>query len=262
MTTALITGASTGLGREFANLFAADGVDVVAVSSPRSVGEINVLAEELRSRHGVRVDAITIDLSEPGAGPDLVARVDKLGVHIEYLVNNAGVGIVGLKIHECEPATVSRMIQLNVVTLADLTTLYVRRMVNAGHGAILNVGSVAGYVVPHGLEAAYAASKAFVRSLSESVADDLRGTGVTCTHLAPGPVRTEFAATAGAADTSRLDRYFMEAGPVARAGYDAMRVGRVNVVPGVGTKAMRTAASLSPSRRFTALVSGYFVARR
>jgi hypothetical protein len=261
MPAALITGASTGLGRELAGLFAADGIDVVVVSSERSVANLTALAEELRSHHGVRADAITMDLSEAGAGAELVSRVDKLGVDVEYLVNNAGVGIVGLKIQKCDPNAVSRMVQLDVVTLTDLTMLYVGRMVKRGHGAILNVSSVAAYVVPHGLEAAYAASKAFVRSFSEAVADDLRGTGVTCTHLAPGPTRTEFAATAGVENWSRLNFAFMDAAPVARAGYAAMHAGRVTVMPGFSTKVMRAAATLSPSKRFTAMVSGYFVAR-
>lgn len=261
MATALVTGASTGIGRELARLFAADGDDVIVVSSERSVDKLDELAEELRFGHGVRVDAITMDLSEACAGAELVTRVDELGVQVEYLVNNAGVGIAGLKIQECDPGAVSRMVQLDVVTLTDLTTLYVGRMVKRGHGTILNVSSISAYVVPHGLEAAYAASKAFVRSFSEAVADDLRGTGVTCTHLAPGLVRTEWAATAGVEDTSRLDAAFMDAAPVARAGYAAMRAGRVTVMPGLSTKLMRAAATLSPSRRFTAAVSGYFVAR-
>ena len=113
----------------------------------------------------------------PGAGADLAARVDELGVDVEYLVNNAGVGILGLTVQNSDPAAVSRMVQLNVVTTTDLTMLYAGRMVKAGRGAILNVGSIAAYVIPHGLEAGYAASKAFVRSFSECVADDLRGTG-------------------------------------------------------------------------------------
>ncbi|GFG55272.1 hypothetical protein MAGR_67130 [Mycolicibacterium agri] len=144
MPAALITGASSGIGRELARLFAADGVDVVVVSSERSVAALTALAEEVRSRHGVRVDTITMDLATPGAGRDLVGRVDALGVGIEYLVNNAGVGILGLTVQESDPAAVSRMVQLNVVTLTDLTLLYAARMVKAGHGAILNVGSVAG----------------------------------------------------------------------------------------------------------------------
>ena len=261
MTTALVTGASTGLGRELAILFAGDGIDVVAVSSERSAVQLNELADELRARHGIRVDPITMDLSRPGAGAELVARVDELGVDVEYLVNNAGVGILGLKIHECDPAAISKMTQLNVVTLTDLTTLYAARMVKAGHGAILNISSIAAYVIPHGLEAGYAASKAYVRSFSEAVAADLHGTGVTCTHLAAGPTRTEFARTAGVGDWSRLDRFIMDAAPVARAGYTAMRAGRVMALPGLGNKVMRAASPLAPSRRLKAVISGYFVAR-
>ncbi|OBK30418.1 short-chain dehydrogenase [Mycobacterium asiaticum] len=262
MTAALITGASTGLGRELAGLFAADGVDVVIVSSERSSEQLGDVADELRARHGIRVDTVSMDLARPGAGAELVARVDELGVAVEYLVNNAGVGILGLKIQECDPVAVSKMIQLNVVTLTDLTTLYAARMVEAGHGAILNVSSIAAYVIPHGLEAGYSASKAYVRSFSEAVASDLHGTGVTCTHLAAGPTRTEFGHTAGVGDWSRLDRFIMDVAPVAHAGYEAMRAGRVMVLPGLGNKVMRVAAPLSPSRRLKALVSGYFVARR
>lgn len=140
MSAALITGASTGIGRELAELFAADGVDVVVVSSERSVAALTALTEELRSRYGVRVDAITMDLAKPGAGADLVALVDDLDVDVDYLVNNAGVGILGLTVQDSDPDAVSRMVQLNVVTTTDLTLLYAARMVKAGRGAILNVG--------------------------------------------------------------------------------------------------------------------------
>ena len=224
--------------------------------------ELTALAEELRSRHGVRVDTDHDGPREAGAGAELVARVDELGVDVEYLVNNAGVGILGLKVQDSDPDAVSRMVQLNVVTTTDLTLLYAGRMVKAGRGAILNVGSIAAYVIPHGLEAGYAASKAFVRSFSECVADDLRGTGVTCTHLAPGPTRTQFMDTAGLADTSRLDRYFMDAAPVAKAGYAAMRAGRVNVIPGPRHEDHAGDVGALAVARFTAELSGRFVSRR
>ena len=123
MAVALITGASTGIGRELARLFAADGVNLVVVSSQRSTEELATLADELPSRHGVKVDTITMDLARAGAGADLVARVDELGVDVEYLVNNAGVGILGLKVQDSDPEAVSRMVQLNVVTTTDLTLL-------------------------------------------------------------------------------------------------------------------------------------------
>lgn len=171
MPTALITGASTGLGRQFAALFAAD----------------------------------------------------------------------------CDPEAVSRLVRLNVQTLTDLTMLHLPRMVARGHGSILNVSSLAAYVVPHGLEAVYAASKAYVMSFSESLAQDLRGSSVTCTHLAPGPTRTEFFAAAGLDDDARMDGFAMDAAPVAHAGYEAMRAGRVAVMPGWANKVLRTAAVLSPS---------------
>lgn len=261
MTTALVTGASGGLGLEFVKLFAADGVDVILVSSPRSTGKLKEVACELRSRYAVAAHAISMDLAAAGAARDLDARVADLGVEVEHLVNNAGFGIVGLRIQDCDPEEVSRMIRLNVLTVTDLTTRHVPRMVKRGHGSILNVSSIAGYVVPHGLEAAYAASKAYIVSFSESVGHDLRGTGVTCTHLAAGPTRTEFFATAGLLDDSRLSRVTMDAATVAAAGYAAMRAGRATVMPGLATKAMRAGAVLSPSRRLTGLVSGYFVTR-
>lgn len=123
MAVALITGASSGIGRELARLFAADGVNLVVVSSQRSGGQLAALADELRSHHGVKVDTITMDLARPGAGADLVARVDELGVDVGYLVNNAGVGILGLTVQDSDPDAVSRMVQLNVVTTTDLTLL-------------------------------------------------------------------------------------------------------------------------------------------
>jgi len=235
---------------------------VILVASTRSTSKLEELADELRSRYAVAAHAISMDLAAAGAAHELNARVADLGVDVEHLVNNAGFGIVGLRIQDCDPEEVSRMIRLNVLTVTDLTMLHVPRMVKRGHGSILNVSSIAGYVVPHGLEAAYAASKAYIVSFSESVGHDLRGTGVTCTHLAPGPTRTEFFPTAGLLDDSRLGRAMMDAGTVAAAGYAAMRAGRATVMPGQATKAMRTAVALSPSKRLTGLVSGYFVSRR
>jgi uncharacterized protein len=262
MTTALVTGASTGLGREFVRLFAADGIDVILVASARSASKLERLADELCSRDEVAAHAISMDLAAPGAAHELDAHVADLGIDVEYLVNNAGFGIVGLRIQDCDPEEVSRMTRLNVLTVTELTMLYVPRMVRRGHGSILNVSSIAGYVVPHGLEAAYAASKAYIVSFSESVGHDLRGTGVTCTHLAPGPTRTEFFPTAGLRNDSRLGLAMMDAATVAATGYAAMRAGRATVMPGLAAKTMRVAAALSPAKRLTGIVSGYFVTRR
>ena len=131
----------------------------------------------------------------------------------------------------------------------------------AGSGAILNVGSIAAYVIPHGLEADTPPARRSSGASPSVWPTTCVAPAVTCTHLAPGPTRTQFMDTAGLGDTSRLDRYFMDAAPVAKAGYAAMRAGRVNVIPGVGTKIMRAMSALSPSRRFTGELSGRFVSR-
>ena len=196
MAAALITGASTGdrprawrgFSRPTASTCSWCRASVASPSSPhwpRSCGHATACAST-RSRWTSRSRARV-----PSSWPVSTQSVSTSST----CVNNAGVGILGLKVQDSDPDAVSRMVQLNVVTTTDLTLLYAGRMVKAGRGAILNVGSIAAYVIPHGLEAGYAASKAYVRSFSECVADDLRGTGVTCTHLAPGPTRTQFMST-------------------------------------------------------------------
>ncbi|WP_267308523.1 SDR family NAD(P)-dependent oxidoreductase [Mycobacterium barrassiae] len=257
---ALVTGASTGLGEQFSHLFAADGIDIAITSSPRSAVRLEKLAETLRTRYGVGVQTISIDLATPGAAAQLYDAVT-VEAPIDYLVNNAAFGIVGIPLQQYAQGDLSRMVQVNVTALAELTEACVRDMVARGSGRILNVSSISGYVVPHGVECGYAASKAFVVSFSECLAQDLRGTGVTCTHLAPGPTRTEFFDTAGLTDTRRLEPMMMDAAPVARAGYEAMMAGKPACIPGVANKLMRAMMRFAPSRRFTALASGMAVRR-
>lgn len=223
---ALVTGASTGLGVQFSHLFAVDGIDLAITSSPRSAARIEELADTLRA-----------------------------------LVNNAAFGIVGIPLQEYPPGDLARMIQVNVASLAELAEACVRDMVPRGSGRILNVSSISGYVVPHGVECGYAASKAFVVSFSECLAQDLKGTGVTCTHLAPGPTRTEFFDTAGLSDVRRLEPMMMDAETVARAGYAAMMAGKPACIPGVANKLMRTMMRFAPSRTVTARASGSAVRR-
>jgi short-subunit dehydrogenase len=261
METALITGASSGLGEVFANLFAKDGINLVISASPRSEKKLQELATSLEKKYKITVTPITLDLSEQVAGKQLYDAVKSKNIQIDYLVNNAGYGIVGLKLQDYEPEIFKRMLQLNIMTLSELTMLYVPEMVQRKHGCVLNISSIAGYVVPHGLEAGYAASKAFVVSFSEAVAMDLEGTGVTCTHLAPGPTRTAFFTTAGLQNQSRLNSIFMTADVVAKAGYDAMKKGKVTVMPGFTNKAMAFFTKFSPSKKLIAKSSGFYVDR-
>ncbi len=257
---ALVTGASTGLGVQFSHLFAADGIDVAITSSPRSAARLEELADTLRSRYGVAVQTISVDLAEPGSAAKLYDTAAAEGP-LEYLVNNAAFGIVGIPLQQYAPGELARMVQVNVASLAELTEAAVRDMVPRGSGRIMNVSSISGYVVPHGVECGYAASKAFVVSFSECLAQDLKGTGVTCTHLAPGPTRTEFFDTAGLSDIKRLEPMMMDAETVARAGYAAMMAGKPACIPGVANKLMRTMMRFAPSRDFTAWASGSAVRR-
>lgn len=260
---ALITGASSGIGEQFCHLFAADGIDLAITSSPRSADHLHTVAQELRQRYSVAVEPMSIDLATPQAAGALRARVAEgtEGGAVEFLVNNAAVGIVGIPLQDYDPADLTRMLQLNVLTLADLACAYAQEMVGRGSGRILNVSSVSGYVVPHGLECGYAASKAFVVSFSECLAQDLKGTGVSCTHLAPGPTRTNFFRTAGITNERWLRHMYMEPAPVARAGYQAMMAGKPACIPGIGNKAMRLAATVAPSRTLMARASAMMIRR-
>ncbi|AZF43374.1 short-chain dehydrogenase/reductase SDR [Pseudomonas sp. R1-43-08] len=260
---ALITGASRGIGAEFAKLFARDGVGVILCSSPRGWDELQVQVLELKSVFGVEAYALCQDLSLPGAAAALIEQVNELGLPIEYLVNNAGVGIVGIEFQGYDQAQMTAMLQLNVVTLSELTLHYVKQMLPRGRGRILNVSAASGYIIPHGLETGYAASKSYVISLSEALSCDLRGTGVTCTHVAPSATKTGFFFNAGLVDDRRLAKLgYSQPEEVARAGYQAMQAGHMSVVPGLSNKIIIWLARISPSRLLTGIISSYVVTRK
>lgn len=259
---ALVTGASNGIGAELAKQFASDGVGLVLCSSPRSRDKLLAFAKQLNQEYGVDAYALSEDLSLPGAAARLAQQVEALNVPIEYLVNNAGSGIVGLAFQDYDAAQLTAMLQLNVVTLSELTLHFVPRMIARGHGRVLNLSSSAGYVVPHGLEAAYAASKAYVISVSEALSFDLRGTGVTCTHIAPGPTRTNFFISAGLTNDRRMAKLgYSTPKNIAKIGYDAMNAGQTAVMPGLSNKIVTWFTRVSPSRTLTGKLSAFVVTR-
>lgn len=240
--TALITGASSGIGLELARLFAADGATLILVA--RSVDKLERLATELRERHGVAVQVIGKDLSVPGAPQELYDEIVGAGTAVDALVNNAGFGKLA-RFHEIDLDDHVDMLELNVVALTQLMRLFLPGMVERGRGSVLNLGSTASFQPgPHA--AAYYASKAYVRFLSEAVSEELRGTGVTVTCLCPGPTETGFGAVSSMQDTL-LFRHAMRAAPVARAGYRAMRRGRTTIVTGMGNKLLAFSSKLMPA---------------
>jgi len=228
---ALITGASAGIGKELARQFAAGGHDLI-LTARRQV-ELEKLANELASAHGVTVIVISVDLAESMAPQKLFDEVLARGLQVDVLVNNAGFGIYGPFV-ESDPARLTALVQVNITALTQLMRLFAPDMVVRGKGKILNVASTAAFQ-PGPLMAEYYASKAYVLSLSEAVAYELRNTRVTVTCLCPGPTATEFG-QAAAMDGSKLfdGPKVMTAAAVAEVGYRGTMKGKRVVIAGFG----------------------------
>ncbi len=243
--TALITGASGGIGAELAKVFAQNGHDLVIVA--RSQDKLIQLANTLQSAHGVTVQVIAMDLAQPDAAQRLV---DDLGdTQIDLLVNNAGIGNFGL-VHEIPVEKALDLLQLNVVTLTHLTRLLLPSMVARGHGRIMNIAST-GAFTPTPYFSVYAATKAYVLSLSEAMAQELSDTGVTVTALCPPPTHSDFWQRADASTSKSLEKSVLRADRVAKAGYRAMMKGTPVYIVGGEFRARILLSRLLP-RNFVA----------
>ena len=242
--TALVTGASTGIGLELARELAANGHPLVIVSRDRE--KLATVAAQLRSEHGVPVLDHARDLSEAGAAEALWADLSNAEIVVDMLVNNAGIGIYG-EFHQQPLDAVTRMKMVNIVALTSLTRLALPGMLARGHGRILNVASVVGYQPGGPGMAVYYATKSYVLSFSKGLARELDDTGVSVTALSPGVTKSSFEERSGAAAT-RLYRLLpqMSAKMVAKAAYRGMMRGRRVVIPGFGTKILAFAGELPP----------------
>ena len=222
--TALITGASSGIGREFARYHAQQGGDVIITA--RRAGALDALKVELEAAHGIRVTVVPLDLGAPDGAARLYDAVK--GQKIDILINNAGFGGQGAFIERALEADLA-MIDLNVSALVSLTHMVSRDMVANGGGKILNVSSTAAYV-PGPLQATYFATKAFVSSFSQALDVEMRDKGVTVTALEPGYVKTEFAAVANLEGTGLAAQKGATPEQVAKFGYDAMLRGQLRAI--------------------------------
>lgn len=241
--TALVTGASSGIGEAFARRLAADGTDLVVVA--RDVARLDALAAELREAHGVRVEVLGADLAAPVSRAAVEKRLGDPDRHVDLLVNNAGFGTNG-RFVDLPVAREEQQVGLNVVAVLRLTSVALRGMVARGHGNIVNVASIAAFV-PAPESATYAATKAFVCSFTDSLHDELAGTGVCATASIPGFTRTEFQARADWAEQDNVpERAWLSPEQVADETLVAAAAGRARVVPGLGYKALVGTAEVIP----------------
>ena len=248
--TALITGASSGIGLELAHLFARDGYRLVLLA--RSRNTLRQIGDDLQARYGVTVRIAPKDLAHPAAPAELYQELQEAGVVLDVLVNNAGFGLAG-DFQSTEWAKEAEMMQVNMVAATHLTKLFLPQ-IKAREGAVLNVASTAAFQ-PGPFMSVYYASKAFLLSFSEALAEELEGTGVTVTCLCPGPVKTNFQRRAYLEGTAVVNSpLLLDVRDVARIGYEGMQRGKRVVIPGwknrVGVQMLR----ISPRATVTKIV--------
>jgi uncharacterized protein len=247
--TALITGASAGIGRELAKLFAADGYNLVLVA--RTAPRLAQFADELQRQFAIRANSFPLDLTAQSAAQFLFDQLAREAVNIDALVNNAGYGMRGV-FAEISAEESLGQIQLNITALTHLTRLFLSPMIKRRSGKILNVASTAGFQ-PGPLMAVYYATKAYVISFSEALANEVQGTGVSVTCLCPGPTDTEFQGRAGT-EASLLKRLRpMDAKTVARDGYKGLMNGKPLVISGLKNWLLAESLRISPRRLVTAV---------
>lgn len=248
--TVLVTGASSGIGADLARAFARRGRDLALAA--RSRQRFDELARELAAAYGVQVRVVAADLASSGAAAAIHSTLRADGVEVETLVNNAGFGLRGAFV-ELDPRRQSDMIQVNVAALTELCRLFAQDMVRRGSGRILNVAGLAGVMPGPGM-AVYCATKAYVLSFTEALANELRGTGVAVTCLSPGPTETRFGDVAGFS-ALRLFRLSAPMSPavVAEAGRAALERGARLAVPGWRNRLLAASARLVPARTAAAM---------
>jgi short-subunit dehydrogenase len=249
--TALVTGASSGIGRELAVLLARDGHDLVLVA--RDAARLEALARELFEAHGAKSVVLARDLSAPDGPGEVLAEIRRAGIELDVLVNNAGIGVWGF-FAETDLARELEMVRVNVIAVTALAKGVLPGMLARGSGRILNVASTAAFQ-PGPLMAVYYGTKAYVLSFSEAVANETAGTGVTVTALCPGPTITEFQKKAGMEQTRLFrSRLVQDARTAAKAGYEGMKRGRRVVVPGLANKLLAQGVRFAPRRLLTAVI--------
>ena len=242
--TALVTGATSGIGRELATLFAKDGYNLVLVA--RNEDNLLELGQQFEEQFGIKATLIAKDLAGDEAGQQVYDEIKQQGIQVDVLVNNAGMGEYGLFATETDLQKEIDIIHINVIALVKLTKLFLKDMVQRNDGKILMLGSVAS-VIPNPLMAVYGATKSFIYSFSEALRNEINESNVTLTVLMPGATDTDFFNKAGATNTVAQEKAReTPAADVAKTGYDALMSGKDKVIHGAANKASVAMAHLLP----------------
>jgi short-subunit dehydrogenase len=240
--TVLITGASSGIGLELAKCFAADGCRLILPA--RNTAALEALAVELRRAHKIEAHVLAADLSRPETPARVYKELQGRGIAVDVLVNNAGFGAQGV-FTGLPLQRQLEMIQVNVTALTDLTGLFLPGMIKRRRGGVLNVGSVAGFLPGPGM-AVYYATKAYVLSFSEALAEELADTGLVVTVLCPGPTTSNFSNIARGQHARRLRTVKMPAHAVASYGHKAFRRGKLVAIPGMQNRLLTFLVRITP----------------
>lgn len=253
--TALITGATGGLGEQFATLFAVDGIDLVLTG--RNDEKLSAIAERITTAYGVQVHQVVMDLGADGSSETLYEEIQRRGIQVDYLVNNAGFGHFG-ELIRMDWQREREQIGVNLITPVRLTQLFAADMVERGFGRVLNVASIAAWT-PGPYMNGYFATKAYVYSFSQAVHQELKDSGVTVTVLCPGPTKTGFEKNAQMKNSNMFKALkVMDASFVAKTAYRDMMKGKAVCVPGLYYKLYKFILRLAPAclvRRLAAWVT-------
>lgn len=245
--TVLITGVSGGIGKELADRFAKGGHNIVLVA--RSESKIVELAQEYRKKYGIQATVIAKDVAAPGVPEEIFTELKEKGITVDYLVNNAGFGLFGTFM-ETDMEQEVNMIDVNIKALTVMTKLFLPDMIKRGQGGVMNVASLVGFF-PGPMMSVYYATKAYVLSFTEALANEVTGTGVTVTALCPGLTSTGFVDRSG---MGAVKGAIMEAGQVAEEGYRGFLRGKTLIMPGVRNRFIAFLPRLLPRKMITRLV--------
>jgi len=250
---ALITGASTGMGYEYAVLFAKDGKNIVVLA--RSRDKLEGLKKDLEKAQGTKVMVLVKDLSDPKAPQEVFSELEKAGINVDVLVNNAGYDVYG-KFQDTDWLKEAQMIQVNVLALTQLTKLFLKKMLERKSGRILNVSSGVG-LIPAPWSSVYGGTKHYVLGFSNAIAHELKGTGVSVTCFCPSNTKTMFWERGGAqnAKANRRGILAMDAATAARLGYRALQKGKTTAAAGLTMSLMTFGIRFMP-RNVVCSVSG------